>query len=267
MKTMNCNIIQDLIPLYVDGICSDASKECVEEHITECNQCKSLIDIYQNTEISDPNIEQKQIDSLKKFHGQMKLKNMFSVILVLLLIGLGSYTFCTNYISPSTILYYILFPVCMIGLYFGDKENMKGAEKIDYIVAILSIVNTILGIAFMFYSLNRAISGKKVFSIESSQLGPFINKVWGILFLLLVIGFVYLLLRMIRNKIYNKSMICLQMMGMFLFLAYVTLLRRLDSVEYFYRFFTQITVIIGVMGLVGSVGFAVIGHKSKKPTV
>lgn len=259
MKITNCSIIQDLIPSYVDGVCSDDSKECVEEHIRECDKCKNLIEIYQDTEISEPSIEQKQIDGFKKFHGKIKTMNIFSMILFLLLIGLGTYTFCTNYISPSTILYYVLFPFCIAGLYLftGGRENMKRAERKDYIVAALSIVDTLCGIGFMFYAINRVINGKKVFSLENEQIGPFINKVWGILFLLLVIGFVYLLLRMIRNKINNKSMICLQMMGMFLLLAYVTLLKRLDSIEYFYSFFTQITVVIGTMGLVGCIVFAV----------
>ena len=33
MEKMNCDIIKDLIPSYIDGICSGASKNCVEEHI------------------------------------------------------------------------------------------------------------------------------------------------------------------------------------------------------------------------------------------
>lgn len=265
MKIIECDIIQDLIPSYIDGISSDATKECVEEHIRECNQCKSQIEIYQNTEISDRNIEQKQIDGFKKFHNQMKRMNLFSTTLILLLVGLGVYNFCTNYVSLSSIIYYVLFPVCMIGLYLftGSKGNMNSAENKDYIIATFSIIDILIGVGFMFYTINSIISGKNVFSLENEQLGPFINKVWGILFLLLVIGFVYLLHRMIQKNIDNKPMICLQMMGMFLLLAYVILLRRLDSVEYFNRLFTQITVVIGVMGLAGCVVFALIKHKSK----
>ena len=265
MNKMNCEIIQDLIPSYIDGICSDATKECVEEHIRECNQCKRLTEIYQDTEVSDPNVVQKQIDGFKKFHGQMKRRNLFSVALIILLVGLGLYNFCSNFMSLSTIFYYVLFPICMIGLYLftGDNRDMKAAEKKDYIITVISMADILCGIGFMFYAINSVINGKKVFSMENEQLGPFTNKVWGILFLLLVAGFVYLLIRMIRKNISNKSMICLQMMGMFLFLAYVTLLNRLDSIENFNRFFTQITVIIGSMGLLGSIIFARLGRKSK----
>ena len=214
MEKMNCDIIQDLIPSYVDEICSDATKECIEEHIRECNQCKRQIEIYQDTEISDLNIEQKQIDGLKRFYKKMKRMNLFSVTLIILLVGLGVYNFCTNYINTSTIFYYVLFPICMIGLYLftEDKGNMKSAEKKDYIITALSSVLTLSGIGFMFYAINQVVSGKKVFSMENVQLGPFINKVWGTMFLFSVIGFVYLLLRMIHNKIHNQSMICIQMM-------------------------------------------------------
>ncbi len=266
MKIMNCDIIQDLIPSYVDGICSDATKECVEEHVSECNQCKKQVAIYRDAEISDCNIEQIQIDGFKKFHIQMKLMNVFSMVLVILLIRLGTYTFCTSYRILSTIIYYMLFPICMIGLYIftTNKKHMQRVEKKDYIIATLSMINIIFAIGFMFYVINCIISGKTVFAVESAQLGPFINKVWGIQFLLFVIGFVYLLLRMIRNNINNKSMICLQMMGMFLLLAYVTVLKELISFEEIYGRFTQITVIIVTMGLLGSLLFAVIGQKGKK---
>lgn len=35
----NCEIIKDLIPLYCDDVCSDASKTLVEEHTKECTAC------------------------------------------------------------------------------------------------------------------------------------------------------------------------------------------------------------------------------------
>lgn len=266
MNKMNCDIIQDLIPSYVDELCSDATKVCVEEHVRECISCRKQIEICRDSELSDRNIEQKQIEVFKKFHNKMKFMNLFCMALVLMLIGLGTYTFCTNYISLSPVIYYVLFPLCMIGLYLfaGTKGNMKRAEKKDYMIAALSIIDTASAIVFILYSINRVRNEKTVFSIENAQLGPFIHKVWGILFLFLVIGFVYLLLRMIRNNINNKGLMCLQMMGMFLLLAYVTLLRELTSANDFYGLFARITAIIVAMGFAGSILFAVTGQKKEK---
>ncbi len=41
---MNCNIVKDLIPLYIDGCCSKESEKFVEEHIEKCDACKKLFE-------------------------------------------------------------------------------------------------------------------------------------------------------------------------------------------------------------------------------
>ena len=41
---MNCNIVKDLIPLYIDGCCSEESKRVVEEHIEKCASCKQVFE-------------------------------------------------------------------------------------------------------------------------------------------------------------------------------------------------------------------------------
>ena len=38
MKT-DCNVIRDLLPLYADEVCSEESRELVDEHLTECAAC------------------------------------------------------------------------------------------------------------------------------------------------------------------------------------------------------------------------------------
>ena len=39
----NCEMIRDLLPLYVDQVCSPASAAAVEAHVRECNACASLL--------------------------------------------------------------------------------------------------------------------------------------------------------------------------------------------------------------------------------
>lgn len=41
---MNCNTVQDLIPLCIDGCCSTESAKIVEEHICSCNVCKMIFE-------------------------------------------------------------------------------------------------------------------------------------------------------------------------------------------------------------------------------
>lgn len=36
---MNCDVIRDLLPLYADKVCSEASRELVETHLRSCEKC------------------------------------------------------------------------------------------------------------------------------------------------------------------------------------------------------------------------------------
>lgn len=42
---MNCNVIKDLLPLYSEGLCSDETKAIIEEHLSECEDCRRLADM------------------------------------------------------------------------------------------------------------------------------------------------------------------------------------------------------------------------------
>ena len=35
-----CSLIQDLLPLYHDGVCSEESSKIIEAHLSECSSCK-----------------------------------------------------------------------------------------------------------------------------------------------------------------------------------------------------------------------------------
>ena len=37
---LDCEIIRDLLPLYGDNVCSEKSREAVEEHLRECETCR-----------------------------------------------------------------------------------------------------------------------------------------------------------------------------------------------------------------------------------
>jgi predicted anti-sigma-YlaC factor YlaD len=42
MKT-NCKIIEDLLPLYTDEVCSDESRRLVEAHLEACKACRAKL--------------------------------------------------------------------------------------------------------------------------------------------------------------------------------------------------------------------------------
>ena len=88
---MKCSVIQDLMPSYVDEICSQDSRDMVQEHVAECEQCKAKLEKIKNTQIVAGDASKKQVDYLKKIHNTIRLKEWFGkfllVILVLIEVG------------------------------------------------------------------------------------------------------------------------------------------------------------------------------------
>lgn len=39
---MSCNVIRDILPSYIDGVCSEESAKCVEEHLASCAECREI---------------------------------------------------------------------------------------------------------------------------------------------------------------------------------------------------------------------------------
>lgn len=44
MNKISCEVIKDLLPLYKDDVCSEKSKDLIEEHLPECEDCREYLD-------------------------------------------------------------------------------------------------------------------------------------------------------------------------------------------------------------------------------
>lgn len=64
-----CDLIEDLLPLYIDSACGKTSKQIVEEHLAECEKCSEMLKSYKDTEIDEAIVKEKQeiIDSQAKY--------------------------------------------------------------------------------------------------------------------------------------------------------------------------------------------------------
>lgn len=58
-KVYDCGMIQDLLPLYQDDVCSDASRTAVEQHLTECEVCRTALEKLRNNYFDDRLIREK----------------------------------------------------------------------------------------------------------------------------------------------------------------------------------------------------------------
>ena len=86
---INCDIIEDLIPLYLDDVCSDQSKKAVEDHIKECKRCKKLVESANIINIPKL-IPEKQADdkAVKKAFKKIRFRWFASILTAIIVVSL-----------------------------------------------------------------------------------------------------------------------------------------------------------------------------------
>ncbi|MDE6709102.1 MAG: zf-HC2 domain-containing protein [Oscillospiraceae bacterium] len=70
---MNCKIIQDLLPLYADGIASEETNEAVSKHIAECEECGKIYEkMTAYTKIIESAQTDRDVNYMKKIKSRGK---------------------------------------------------------------------------------------------------------------------------------------------------------------------------------------------------
>lgn len=91
---MKCEIIQDLLPNYVDDLTSTESNMEIEAHIKNCTNCKDILEKMQ-AEVQMENIEQnkEEIQPFKKLNKKVRNAVLTTVGICALFVGSYFYFF------------------------------------------------------------------------------------------------------------------------------------------------------------------------------
>lgn len=85
---LSCKVIEDMLPMYYDGVCSEESAVLVEEHLEECPHCTHIL-AQLRSEIATPkkNVDDmKPLKRIQKSYKKMKTHWLIAVAVILLLI-------------------------------------------------------------------------------------------------------------------------------------------------------------------------------------
>lgn len=79
---IKCEVIKDLLPLYVDGVASEESCALIEEHLKECEDCRQYLELLQEDmpDISEVSLADETA-SLRKIKRRIR-RNRVLVVLV-----------------------------------------------------------------------------------------------------------------------------------------------------------------------------------------
>lgn len=97
---LTCEVVQDLLPSYVDGLTSDVSNQAVEQHMKTCESCRKLYsemrEPMNGEDVSEINDGQKadsqkssEIDYLKKIRKKNRMRILAEVLIVVIAVGVG----------------------------------------------------------------------------------------------------------------------------------------------------------------------------------
>lgn len=121
-----CEIVLDLLPLYVDDVVSNISKEFVEKHIKECEECKKVYLEYKNPIISvkesiDNTSYIKAFQINKKREKRIRRIEMITVMITVMAIITSVFYLCSKYENKGD--------VSNVSVFVND---IKMYEKCDY---------------------------------------------------------------------------------------------------------------------------------------
>ena len=97
---LTCEVVQDLLPSYVDGLTSDVSNQAVEQHMKTCESCRKLYsemrEPMNGEDVSEINDGQKadskkssEIDYLKKIRKRNRMRILAAVLIVVIAVSVG----------------------------------------------------------------------------------------------------------------------------------------------------------------------------------
>ena len=97
-----CEIVQDLLPLYVDGACSGSSTAMVKEHLETCPECKTL---YEKlcSDTGEETLKAEVTEVVAKHEKKVKKKHLLTIAMSVILTVILIIT-CIN-LWPSSIDY------------------------------------------------------------------------------------------------------------------------------------------------------------------
>lgn len=95
---ITCEVVQDLLPLYMDGCCSEQSGKIVEEHLKECTDCREKSRLFreklpQTEALKEPDEKEirQGVHKITRWKIIGKLSLCLALVIIFVLLPAGNY--------------------------------------------------------------------------------------------------------------------------------------------------------------------------------
>lgn len=136
MANINCEVIEDLLPIYVENMASPSSRELVEEHLATCEGCR-LKEASMHGEMQlPPDTETKAISGISRRLFRKKVTVVVMTLLIILLLAV----LCVVHLNSPIVIPYediedsVQVDVSEDNRVFITMDNLGGSSESEYSV-------------------------------------------------------------------------------------------------------------------------------------
>ncbi len=233
MKKISCNVVKDLLPSYLEGICSEDTVKLVKEHLEECRECGAFIKMMQETELVSEKSERKAVDSVKRVKKYIQKIMGFAVLLGLF--GIGAAMFSEYYGAVPIGFYLTAMPIFLLVFYWIFFEEFHcqkwGKWAIGFCIAETMLVG--YSILLEFLSVEWIQRGQYPFGLEAGEVGRFLSVQYGIGVVIQGMLLAVVIWADRKKRGFCRIGVVLGILGITVNLSFLSLLRRMDTLEGF----------------------------------
>ena len=265
MSKKECDIIRDLLPSYVDNICSPASKEWIAEHLKECKECRVMAKTLKTTEFSAKQLDFAQMDAAKKVKKKQIGNSMIILSLCMFLALVTAVIFSEGNSAVSQLVLYAELPLCIVITWFINKARQatRSWDKWDTVSLMAAVLAISYSIAVMFYVTWKTKTGNTILGMELEEIGPFVSLQMVGCGMVCLVVYVVQMVRLYQKGSINSVIFSLSLLGIFLMLVYGVYLHQLSDVALAVANLNKSTVTVLDVGLVGTAVLAVLDMRSQ----
>ncbi|MBO5352497.1 MAG: zf-HC2 domain-containing protein [Lachnospiraceae bacterium] len=266
MKKQECDIVKDLMPSYVDNICSEASRLWIEEHMADCEECRRTLKLLKNTEISAKRLEVEQLDAARKVVRQNLHRSMagFGLCLVMTVLMLFVFSSDNNMQIPLLALY-VALPVCMAASWLAGRNQtkMRVLDKWDMVSLAGAVLAAGYGAGMMFYGFSCILKGEPVFQVPWEVTGPFLYKQMVAAAVLCFVVFLVQMVRTVKQGRTASVVVNVCLTGIFMMMSYCVQMGYMSELAQAVQTLWEATVRTLCVGGVGTVALAVADKRKR----
>lgn len=137
-----CSLIQDLLPLYHDKVCSEESTQIIEQHLRECASCKESYASFCNTDIlvslpPNTDFEMQKAASFRAVRKRLFKKQLLIVALTIVILSITIFSMVAVMKRSTQIIAYennisvSMIDNSLIGRLKGNQANYLKIKRVE----------------------------------------------------------------------------------------------------------------------------------------